>query len=227
MPRWAGSSTPCSTRRAPSAAAPRTPHTPRASRATPTSTSSGCCPASTPRSTSTRRALCRAAPHGLRPRAAPCAWPPPTACAHLARQLGWGTRPASARLGSGQPPASASLGQLAEARCRPASPSLSSAHRLCAPRYAPPPPPPRWAPRRASLASASARPGRRRMQRGGRRAALRVERRGRASCAPGRASDRTRRGRDARWDCALRPANPGATSLHTPALCACVLCGHR
>ena len=126
-------------------------------------------------------------------RAAPCAEQQPTASAHLARQLGWGTRPASARLGSGQPPASASLGQLAEVRCRPASPALSSAHRLCAPRYAPPPPPPRWVPRRASLASASARPGRRRMQRGGRRAALRVERRGRASCAPGRASDRTRR----------------------------------
>ena len=155
-------------------------------------------------------------------RAAPCAEQQPTASAHLARQLGWGTRPASARLGSGQPPASASLGQLAEARCRPASPSLSSAHRLCAPRYAPPPPPPRWVPRRVSLASASARPGRRRMQRGGRRAALRVERRGRASCAPGRASDHTRR----RRSMGLRFAphepwmlHPGATSAHPCTVC--------
>ena len=66
-------------------------------------------------------------------RAAPCAQPPPTACAHLARQLGWGTRPASARLGSGQPPASASLGQLAEARAgrphRPCLPRTGSARR--------------------------------------------------------------------------------------------------
>lgn len=121
-------------------------------------------------------------------RTVPCAEQPPTGRAHLARQLGLGTRPASARLGSGQRPASASLGQLAEVRCRPASPALSSTHRLCAPRCAPPPPHPRWVPRRASLASASARPGRRRMHRGGRRTALRVERKGRASCAPGRAS---------------------------------------
>ena len=156
-------------------------------------------------------------------RAAPCAEQQPTASAHLARQLGWGTRPASARLGSGQPPASARLGQLAGARCRPASPALSSAHRLCAPRYAPPPPPPRWVPRRASLASASARPGRRRMQRGGRRAALRVERRGRASCAPGRASDLAP---DARWDCALRPTNPGATSLLCTPLHCVRVCPH-
>ena len=177
MPRWGGSSTPCSTRRAPSAAVPRTPRTPRASRATPTSTSIGCCPASTQRSISTRRALCRAAAHGQRPPR------PPARLGHTTRQRQARLRAAS---GLGQP-------RPTEVRCRPASPALSSAHRLCAPRYAPPPPPPRWVPRRASLASASARPGRRRMQRGGRRAALRVERRGRASCAPGRASDRTRR----------------------------------
>ena len=94
MPRWGGSSTPCSTRRAPSAAVPRTRRTPRASRATPTSTSIGCCPASTQRSTWTRRALCRAAAHGQRPPR------PPARLGHTTRQRQARLRAAS---GLGQP----------------------------------------------------------------------------------------------------------------------------